>query len=77
MCHLRKKNEVISLSVNISIKTDNSKTSGSFFTEVNPISASDESPIKLSTAGLRYQIEDSEAERKSQPPKEREKLVLV
>lgn len=44
---------------------------------INHISASDESPIKLSTGGLGYQIEDSEAERKNQPPKEREKLVLV
>lgn len=34
-------------------------------------------PIKLSTGGLRYQIEESKAGRKNQPPKEREKLVLV
>lgn len=44
---------------------------------INHISASDESPIKLSTGGLGYQIEDSKAERKNQPPKEKEKLVLV
>lgn len=44
---------------------------------INHISVSDESPIKFSTGGLGYQIEDSEAERKNQPPKEREKLVLV
>jgi len=42
-----------------------------------PISASDASPMKQRTRGLRYQMEDSEAERKNQPPKEREKLVLV
>lgn len=44
---------------------------------INQISPSDESPIKLNTGGLGYQIGDSEAERKNQPPKEREKLVLV
>lgn len=44
---------------------------------INHISPSDESSTKLNTGGLRYQTGDSEAERKNQPPKEREKLVLV
>lgn len=41
---------------------------------INHISATDESPIKLSTGGLGYQIEDS---KENQPPKEKQKLVLV
>lgn len=70
------------ISVNISIQTERflpsesepQKQAGHFSRKsvsINHISASDESPKNLSTGGLEYQIENSEAERKNQPRKER------
>ena len=80
MCQWERRMKSSTFELIYQLKQKTQKQAGHFSQKsvsMNPISASDESHIKWSTAGLRYQIEDSEAERKNQPPKEREKLVLV